>query len=132
MSQLVIDSSMAVKLALEPGAFGRLRRFELTSPPLLWSESVSALRELTWRGAVSSDLADVARDAFLTAPIERRSPRRLYAEAWQIAVDLGWAKTYDAEYLALARLQDCPLLTIDERLRRGGERAARVIGPTEL
>jgi predicted nucleic acid-binding protein len=32
---------------------------------------------------------------------------------------LGWAKSYDAEYVALAQFLKCPLLTIDARLARG-------------
>ena len=31
---------------------------------------------------------------------------------------MGWAQTYDAEYLALARLLRCRLLTTDAKLKR--------------
>jgi predicted nucleic acid-binding protein len=44
----------------------------------------------------------------------------------------GWAKTYDAEYVALAKLLDCRLLTVDGRLRRGADRLGFVITPAEL
>jgi predicted nucleic acid-binding protein len=56
----------------------------------------------------------------------------LCAEAWRVAEELGWAKTYDAEYVALARMLRCRLLTRDERLRRGAARLVEAIGPTEL
>jgi hypothetical protein len=46
--------------------------------------------------------------------------------------ELGWAKTYDANYVALARILDCRLVTLDARLRRGTARLGFVIGPTEL
>jgi predicted nucleic acid-binding protein len=49
-----------------------------------------------------------------------------------MATRLGWAKTYDAEYLALARLLHCPLLTINARLARGGAGEARIMAPAEL
>jgi predicted nucleic acid-binding protein len=45
---------------------------------------------------------------------------------------LGWAKTYDAEYVALARLLGCRLVTLDARLRRGADRLGFVISPDEL
>ena len=47
-------------------------------------------------------------------------------------MQLGWAKTYDAEYVALASLLGCRLVTVDGRLRRGADRLGFVLGPTEL
>lgn len=61
-----------------------------------------------------------------------RSPADLGTQAWSIADDLSWAKTYDAEFCALARLLDCRLVTIDARLRRGADRLGYVISPLEL
>lgn len=52
--------------------------------------------------------------------------------AWSIARDLGWARTYDAEFVALAQLLDCRLVTLDERLIRGSSRLGRVIHPADL
>jgi predicted DNA-binding protein (UPF0278 family) len=49
-----------------------------------------------------------------------------------IAVALGWAKTYDAEYLALAQLLDTRVVTLDMRLRRGADRLGLVVTPDEL
>jgi predicted nucleic acid-binding protein len=49
-----------------------------------------------------------------------------------VADELGWAKVYDAHYVALARLLDCRLVTLDEKLRRGTDRLGFVITPEEL
>lgn len=98
----------------------------------MWSEVLSTLREHAWRQDISSDQAAKSLDAFLDAPIRRRAPRSLAREAWWVAEELGWAKTYDAEYVALARLERCRLLTRDARLRRGAERVVDSIGPAEL
>jgi predicted nucleic acid-binding protein len=49
-----------------------------------------------------------------------------------IAVELGWGRTYDAEYVALAKILRCRLVTLDMRLRRGADRLGFVITPDEL
>ena len=49
-----------------------------------------------------------------------------------MARQLGWAKTFDAEYVALALLVQGRLLTRDRRLRRGASRLVIVVGPEEL
>jgi predicted nucleic acid-binding protein len=53
-------------------------------------------------------------------------------EAWRLADVLGWAKTYDAEYVAMARLLGCRLVTLDARLRRGADRLGFVVSVEEL
>ncbi len=57
---------------------------------------------------------------------------RLHERAWTLADELGWAKTYDAEYVALALILDIPLLTLDGRLARGVEHLVPVVGPAEI
>jgi predicted nucleic acid-binding protein len=129
---LVIDASVALSAALTRDGFERLSGHDLVAPPLLWSEVISTLREHAWRRDISSEQARMSLDAFLAAPIRRRALRRLAREAWWVAEELGWAKTYDAEYVALARLEGCRLLTRDGRLRRGAARVVDCIGPAEL
>ncbi len=128
---LVIDASVALAACSAPGGFDVLRD-DLVAPPLLWSEALSVLHESVWRGEVSGGLARRALEALRRAPIRERRHRRLAETAWRIADDLGLAKTYDAEYLALAELLGCRLLTLDRRLRRGAARLGYVIGPDEL
>ena len=42
----------------------------------------------------------------------------LRRNAWEIAESQGWAATYDAEYLALTRLQGDAFVTLDADLAR--------------
>jgi predicted nucleic acid-binding protein len=129
---LVVDASIALSAALTRDGFAPIQSYDLVAPPLLWSEALSTLREHAWRREISKEQADASRRSLLKAPIRRRAPRALYGEAWKVAEELGWAKTYDAEYVALARLLGCRLLTRDDRLRRAAARLIEVIGPTEL
>jgi predicted nucleic acid-binding protein len=42
----------------------------------------------------------------------------LQRQAWKVADELGWETTYDAEYVALTRLQADVLVTSDRDLAR--------------
>jgi predicted nucleic acid-binding protein len=130
--KLVIDASVAVAAAANPLGFERFRRFELVAPSLLWIEAFSALHAMVWRGELRKRQAESVRDRVLSAPVERLEPKGHALEAWSVADELGWAKTYDANYVALARMLGCRLVTVDARMRRGTERFGFVIGPTEM
>jgi hypothetical protein len=41
--------------------------------------------------------------------------------AWELADQVGWATTYDAEYLALTRLQADAFITLDAGLAKSAE-----------
>ncbi|MGH9065088.1 MAG: type II toxin-antitoxin system VapC family toxin [Acidimicrobiales bacterium] len=129
---LVVDATVALSASGVEAGFDELGDDALFAPPLMWSEARSVLHELAWRGVVSPADADRTRARLEDCPVARRSPRRLGEEAWRLADELGWAKTYDAEYVTLARLLGCRLVTLDARLRRGTARLGLVVGPHEL
>jgi predicted nucleic acid-binding protein len=129
---LVVDASVVIPASGSPDGFEVFSEEVLVAPPLLWSESRSAVHEAMWRREISRSQAEQTIDALEAAPISRRSPRDLGARAWALADDMGWAKTYDAEYLALAQLIGCRMVTMDGRLRRGADRLGLVFLVSEL
>lgn len=130
--RLVIDSSAALRASMSTAARGELAGHELLGPPLLWSEVHSAVHEAVWRRELDDGAGVAALAAFRSLEVARRAPARLHEEAYRLASELGWAKTYDAEFLALARLERAVVLTTDARLRRGADRTGLVVEPGEL
>jgi len=129
---LVLDASVVVRAVQARAGFDFFDDEDLVAPPFMWSEARSAVHEAVWRGAASGEHGRRALDALETAPIRSRTHRRLGYEAWRIADEMGWAKTYDAEYVALAGLLGCRMITIDGPLLRRVVHLGFVIGPHQL
>ena len=98
----------------------------------MWSEARSSLHEALWRPESGAEQAAAVFDALHAAEIEPRHHQDLGRECWPVADELGWAKTYAAEYVALARLLGCRMVTLDGRLRRGADRLGFVVLLSEL
>ncbi len=128
----VIDASAGLYLASSAQGFVSLAGHELHAPELFWSEGVSAIHQKLWRTEISRELAERSLAALLDAPVRRHRARWLHRRAWDIAERAGWAKTYDAEYVALAQILGAPLLTRDDRLRRGAGSMATIISPADI
>lgn len=71
-------------------------------------------------------------DRLLGSPIDRHVSGELYRDTRELARQLGWAKTYDAEYVALAKKLGVDLMSRDARLRRGAGRLINVLSPDEV
>jgi predicted nucleic acid-binding protein len=131
LTPVVLDAGAALHLlaASRPAANPPV----LHAPRLLRSEVLSALHAHVWRGVVPHDAArEMLRRLGELQLSLYDDERRLHDRAWSIADELGWAKTYDAEYVALAQLLDIPLLTVDGRLARGVEHLVATVRPLDL
>jgi predicted nucleic acid-binding protein len=119
---LVVDANVVFAATARENGFDALGDPELIAPPLLWPEVRSALHVAKWRGLISEAVARRSLELLESSAVKERRHRRLGVEAWRIADQFGWSKSYDAEYLALASLLQAPLLTFDRRVRLAGER----------
>ena len=130
--RVVVDASVLIEVALAGGQLGPLTGHDLVAPPLALSEVTSTISEMAWRGELPRDRVPAALAYLRATPVTITRPADLPERAWSVASSLGWAKTYDAEYVALAQLLDVPLLTVDGRLARGMERLIRIVAPADL
>ncbi len=116
MTRFVVDAGAVLHLVSE--GIEVSGEHVLLAPTLLRSQTLSALHEAVQRGDLA---ADVARDRLTRIgrmPIRLLGDAVLRRRAWDVADRLGWASTYDAEYIALTQLQADALVTLDAELAR--------------
>jgi predicted nucleic acid-binding protein len=116
MTRFVVDAGAVIQLASE--AFELPAEHELLAPTLLRSQTLSLLHEAVQRGELPADVARQRLDRIGKMPIRLLGDGVLRRTAWKLADQLGWASTYDAEYVALTRLQADALITLDADLAR--------------
>jgi predicted nucleic acid-binding protein len=119
MTRFVVDAGAVLHLASEEVEVSSAHK--LLAPTLLRSQTLSALHEAVQRGEIP---ADVARDhlrRIARMPIRLLGDAVLRRRAWELADQLGWASTYDAEYVALTQLQADAFVTMDAELARSVE-----------
>jgi indolepyruvate ferredoxin oxidoreductase alpha subunit len=91
---------------------------QLVAPSLVRSQALSALYQAARRGEISTadGLQRVRRINSLK--VRFLGDKVLQAQAWEVADQLGWETTYDAEYVALTQLQADAFVTADRDLAR--------------
>jgi predicted nucleic acid-binding protein len=120
MTKYVVDASAAVYLATEGIEVPSTHK--LLAPTLLRSQVLSTLHEAVHRGDVPADVARAQLARIGKMPIRLLGDGVLRRRAWEVADQLGWASTYEAEYIALTQLQAEAFITLDADLARRVER----------
>jgi predicted nucleic acid-binding protein len=119
VTRFVVDCSVVLHLVSE--GIEPADEHELLAPTLLRSQTLSALHEAVHRGEIPEAVALDRLERIQALSIRLLGDAVLRRNAWQIADLLGWAETYDAEYLALTRLQADAFVTLDAELARRAE-----------
>ena len=97
MTRFVVDCGVVLRLASE--GIEVPAEHELLAPTLLRSQTLSVLHEAVHRGEVPPEVALDRLTRIRALPIRLLGDAVLRRRAWQVADQLGWAETYDAEYV---------------------------------
>jgi predicted nucleic acid-binding protein len=114
VTRSVVDASAVIQMATE-----RLQvaeGHELLAPTLVRSQVLSKLHERVHAGELSAEQAQDHLAYFGGLKVRLLGDAVLRRVAWDVADELGWASTYDAEYIALTKLQADALVTLDAEL----------------
>jgi predicted nucleic acid-binding protein len=116
VTRFVIDCGVALHLASEE--IDVSAEHELLAPTLLRSQTLSAMHEAVHAGEIREGVALERLARIQALPIRLLGDAVLRRNAWRVADQLGWASTYDAEYVALTKLQADAFVTLDAELAR--------------
>ena len=116
MTRFVVDTSAVLHLVSEGVEISDAH--ELLAPTLLRSQVLSALHEAVQRGEIPADVARDRLTRIRQMRIRLLGDAVLQRRAWELADQLGWDSTYDAEYIALTQLQADAFITLNAKLAR--------------
>jgi predicted nucleic acid-binding protein len=119
MTRFVVDAGVVLHLVGD--GIEVADEHELLAPTLLRSQTLSQLHEAVQRGEIAADAARERLTRVGRMPIRLLGDAVLRRRAWELADRLGWAETYDAEYVALTQLQADAFVTLDAKLARSVE-----------
>ena len=116
MTRFVVDCETLLRVTA--GEIEIASEHELVAPTLVRSQALSALYEAYRRGELSAaeGVAQVTRMNSLK--VRFLGDKVLQRTAWRVAEQLGWERTYDAEFVALTQLQADAFVTSDRKLAR--------------
>jgi predicted nucleic acid-binding protein len=116
MTRYVIGPDVAIRLARDEAVIRA--EYQILAPTLLRSQLLSLLYQAVNRGEIARKDAERWLNYVRRLRIRLLGDRVLQEVAWKIAGQLGWPDTFDAEYVALTRLQADALITLDQKLAR--------------
>jgi predicted nucleic acid-binding protein len=116
MTRFVVDAGTVLHLASK--GIDVPDKHELLAPTLLRSQTLSLLHEAVQRGEIPADVARERLTRVGRMSIRLLGDAVLRRRAWELADQLGWASTYNAEYVALTQLQADAFVTLDKQLAR--------------
>ena len=114
MTRYVIDAPTLLHLVAEGVEVSP--EHQLVAPNIIRSQALSLLLASVRQGDMTEAVALQHHERLTELKMRLLGDRVSRRTAWRIALDNGWETTFDAEYLAVAKLQADALVTIDADL----------------
>jgi predicted nucleic acid-binding protein len=114
VTKYVIGPDVALRLARDQAVIRA--EHQILAPAVLRSQLLSLLYQAVHRDELTKQDARRRLDYVRGLRIRLLGDRVLQYTAWNVADQLGWPDTIDAEYVALTQLQADALITLDQRL----------------
>jgi predicted nucleic acid-binding protein len=125
MARYVIGPDVAILLARDELAIRD--EHQLLAPTLLRSQMLSLLYQAVQRGEMTKMDAERLLIHVRGLRIRLLGDRVLQKAAWNVADQLGWPDTYNAEYVALTRLHADAFITADRQLAHAVQELVTVV-----
>ena len=116
MTRFVVNCGTLLRIAA--GEIDVAPRHQLVAPTLVRSQALAALYEAARRGEISASEGMERVTRINSLKVRFLGDKVLQRQAWKVADELGWETTYDAEYVALTKLQADVFVTASEDLAR--------------
>jgi predicted nucleic acid-binding protein len=114
VARYVIDAPTLLHLVAESVDVSSAH--QLVAPNLIRSQALSLLLAAVREGEITEEVALQRHERLTEIKMRLLGDRVSRRTAWKIAREQSWDTTFDAEYLAVCKLQADALITIDEAL----------------
>ena len=116
VARYVVDSEVLLRIAA--GEIEVAAGHRLLAPTLVRSQALAAMYGAAHRGEIPAAEGRARVRRINSLKVRFLGDKVLQATAWEVAEQLGWETTDDAEYVALTRLQADALVTANDDLAR--------------
>jgi predicted nucleic acid-binding protein len=114
VTRYVIDAPTLLRLVAEERPVSDVH--QLVAPNLIRSQALACLLRAVNDGELTEQEALSCHERVTELKIRLLGDRVSRRTAWRIAREQGWDTTFEAEYLAVTRLQADALVTVDPAL----------------
>ena len=114
MTRFVVDCDTLLRIAA--GEVEVAAEHQLVAPTLVRSQALAAMYEAARRGKISASEGIERVTRINSLKVRFLGDKVLQRTAWQVADQLGWETTADAEFVALTQLQADAFVTSDAEL----------------